>query len=278
MTASRNIHLSAPYVSSTRRKAAVLLTAIVVVLAALLLAQQIHQHADGAEPKAPKAGAPAQPAAKDAKPADPYAWRSLFDGKTMAGWKVPNFGGEGEVKIEEGSIVMEMGNPMSGIVCTAKIPNMNYELILEGRRILGNDFFCTTTFPVGESPCSLVVGGWGGTVVGLSCIDFYDASDNPTTQFLDFKTNQWYRVRIRVTESKIEAWIDDEQVVNQETAGHRISIRDEVDLCRPLGVATWCTAGAVRGVRIRKLTPEEEQPLPKDKQPAKEKPAAEAKK
>ena len=31
------------------------------------------------------------------KPKDPFAWRSMFDGKTLKGWKVPQFGGEGEV-------------------------------------------------------------------------------------------------------------------------------------------------------------------------------------
>jgi len=269
MASLRNIHFasnSGPY----RRQLVVLLAVVLVVLLALLLAQQVIHRAEGAEaqkpaPAAPRAGAaPEQSAAKTSKD-DPYAWKNLFDGKTLGAWKVPNFGGEGEVKVEEGAIVMEMGNPMSGIVFTGELPKMNFELVLEGKRVLGNDFFCTTTFPVGDSPCSLVMGGWGGTVVGLSCVDFYDASDNSTTQFLDFKTGQWYRVRIRVTEAKIEAWVDDEQVVSQEIPGHRISIRDEVDLCRPLGIATWCTAGAVRGIRIRKLTPEEEQPVPKDK-------------
>ena len=28
----------------------------------------------------------------------------------------------------------------------------------------GSDFFCTTTFPVGDAFCSFVVGGWSGTV------------------------------------------------------------------------------------------------------------------
>ena len=52
---------------------------------------------------------------------------------------------------------------------------MDYEVTLEGKRVAGDDFFCTTTFPVGESFCSFVVGGWHGTVVGLSSIDGMDA-------------------------------------------------------------------------------------------------------
>ena len=68
-----------------------------------------------------------------------------------------------------------------------------------------------------------------------------------------FKKNQWYRVRIRVTDAAIEAWIDDEQVVHQPRKGHKFGIRSEVELCRPLGISTWITKGAVRNIRIRPL-------------------------
>jgi len=196
------------------------------------------------------------PGSAGAENPDPYAWKDLFDGKTLTGWKVPNFGGEGEVRVEDGKIVMEVGNSLSGITYTGEVPRENYELTLEGMRLSGADFFCTTTFPVGKDPCTLVVGGWGGTVVGLSNVDFYDASDNLTTTFQEFKDKQWYRIRIRVTDAKIEAWIDDEQVVNQERKGHKFDIRIEVDLCKPLGISTWDTSGAVRNIRLRRLKPE----------------------
>ena len=87
----------------------------------------------------------------------------------------------------------------------------NYELSLEGMRLEGSDFFCTTTFPVGKDYCSLVVGGWGGDVVGLSSIDGADASENSTTKLISFKDQQWYRIRIRVSDAAIEAWIDNEE-------------------------------------------------------------------
>ena len=129
-----------------------------------------------------------QPAAAPAAKNDPYAWKNLFDGKSLDNWKVPAFGGEGEVTVAEGAIVMAMGNNMTGVTYTGTVPRIDYELTLEGKRIAGGDFFATTTFPVGKDPCSFVTGGWGGTVIGLSCIDFYDASDNPTTKFSDFRT------------------------------------------------------------------------------------------
>ncbi len=186
---------------------------------------------------------------------DPYAWKVLFDGKTLQGWKAPNFGGEGEVYVEDGKIVMEMGQAMTGVTWTGEVIRDNYELEYEGIRLEGVDFFATVTFPVGKDEASLVTGGWGGTVVGISCIDYYDAGDNLTTTFHDLKDKQWYKFRVRITPAKIEAWIGDEQVVDQQRKDHKIGIRDECDLCRPLGFATYVTTGAVRGIRIRKLKP-----------------------
>ncbi|MCG2682450.1 MAG: DUF1080 domain-containing protein [Planctomycetales bacterium] len=187
------------------------------------------------------------------KESPPTAWKKLFDGKTLKGWKATQFGGEGKVHVRDGAIVMEMGGMMTGITWTGKPPRNNYELALEGIRLDGSDFFCTTTFPVGDEHCSLVVGGWGGILVGLSNVDRFDASENQTTTTFDFEEKKWYRVRVRVTDAAIEAWIDDNRVVNQPRKGHTFGIRDEVDLCRPLGICTWCTKGAVRNIRLREL-------------------------
>ena len=198
-----------------------------------------------------KAAPAKQPTAKET-PAT--AAKDLFDGKTLDGWKVTDFGGQGKVYVQQGAIVMEMGNDMTGITWTGKPPRSNYELSLEGRRLEGNDFFCTTTFPVGKEYCSLVVGGWAGAVVGLSNVDYADAHENATTKFKEFKNKQWYRVRIRVSDAKIEAWIDDKQIVDQERKDHKFGIRMEVDLNRPLGISTWMTKGAVRNIKLRELT------------------------
>ena len=79
---------------------------------------------------------------------------------------------------------------------------------LTPRRIEGNDFFCGMTFPAGKDPCTLIIGGWGGTTVGLSSIDGLDASDNSTRTLMQFEKNRWYHIRLAVTDTKIEAWID----------------------------------------------------------------------
>lgn len=237
-----------------RRQLTIFAAVLLVVFGSLLLAHELIRRAESAEPAK---------TAKTAKP-DQYAWKNLFDGKTLKGWKVTKFGGEGEVTVKKGAIEMEMGESLTGITYTGKPPKCDYELSLEGMRLDGNDFFCTTTFPIGEKFCSLVIGGWGGPVVGLSCVDFYDASDNVTTTFQDFKSKKWYKIRIRVTKHKISAWLDKEQVVDLPTAEHKFDIRDEVDLSKPLGISAWCTSSAVRNIRIRKLKPEEAAP-PKKK-------------
>jgi hypothetical protein len=179
---------------------------------------------------------------------------SLFDGKSLGSWKSTNFGGEGKVSVKNGQIIIEMGSNISGITWNgAALPKINYEISLEAMKLQGDDFFCGLTFPVGDDPCSLIVGGWGGSVVGLSSINGMDASENETTQIMNFAQNQWYRIRLRVTPGKIEAWINDKSVVDLATKGKRISIRPEVELSRPLGIANWLTEAALRNISLRKL-------------------------
>jgi hypothetical protein len=184
-------------------------------------------------------------------------WKDLFDGRTLKGWKTPQFGGEGKVSVKDGAIVMELGSMMTGVTWAGEVIRDNYELTLEGKRVDGSDFFCTTTFPVGKDPCSLVVGGWGGALVGLSSVDYGDASENSTSKTMGFKNNQWYKIRIRVSDAAIEAWIDDAKMVDQPRKDHKFTIRIECDQCRPLGVSTWCTTGAVRNIRVRPLKKDE---------------------
>jgi hypothetical protein len=182
------------------------------------------------------------------------SWEALFDGKTLQNWKITNFGGEGEVSVENGEIILGIGNDLTGVTWTGPLPRMNYEVRLLAKRRAGHDFFCGLTFPVGESPCTLIVGGWGGRVVGLSSIDGRDASENETGLMKNFTDNQWYAIRVRVTEQGIEAWIDQEKVVDLKTANHKLSIRSEVSPSQPFGIATWRTKAALRDIQRRGLS------------------------
>jgi hypothetical protein len=188
-----------------------------------------------------------------AQQAQPDEWESLFDGKTLGKWKKTEFGGEGDVTIENGEIVMATGNDMTGITWTGEAPKENFEIEVKARRLSGNDFFCGLTFPVGNTHCSFIAGGWAGAISGLSTLDGEDASENDTTRVRDFETARWYTVRVRVTTDRIQAWIDDEVFADVKTAGRRIGIRPEVDLSRPLGVACWRTKAGLRDLRLRRL-------------------------
>lgn len=181
-------------------------------------------------------------------------WRALFNGKSLAGWRSAQFGGEGQISVQDGAILMEFGDSLTGVTYQGNdLPKTNYELRLEAKRVDGIDFFCGLTFPVAESHCSFIVGGWAGSVVGLSSIDGLDASENDTTKYMDFKTDRWYRLRVRVSQAKIQAWIDDEQVVDQRIVGRKIGTRVEVDLSKPLGVSAWQTKAALRNIEVRRL-------------------------
>jgi hypothetical protein len=182
----------------------------------------------------------------------------LFDGKSLDGWKKTDFVNSGEVKIEDGSIVMSAGREMTGITSTRKdLLKQDYELIYEARRLSGDDFFAAATFPVGDSYLTLVNGGWGGHITGLSSLDGMDASQNETGRSVKFDDKRWYKFRVRVTSKMIRCWIDDKEIVAANYEDRRLSTRLETRPSQPLGFAAWYTAGAVRNIEIRKLTPAE---------------------
>ncbi len=182
------------------------------------------------------------------------SWQPLFDGKTLSNWEPTKFGGEGAVKIENGQLILETGRSLTGITWTGgELPKTNYEIAMQAMRVDGRDFFAGITFPVADSFCSLILGGWGGSTVGLSSINFMDASENETSQSLEFENGRWYSVRIRVTPPKIQVWLDERQIINQDLKDNKISVRIEVEPSKPLGVATWKTKGALRDIRLRRL-------------------------
>lgn len=182
------------------------------------------------------------------------AWQPLFDGKTLTNWQATKFFGEGAVKVENEQIVLEAGRDLTGINWIGpELPTTNYEITLQAMRVEGRDFFAGVTFPVADSFCSLILGGWGGMVVGLSSINGIDASENETSQSVRFESGRWYTIRIRVTPARIEVWLDERQIITQNLEGNKIHTRFEVEPSRPLGVASWQTKAALRDLRLRRL-------------------------
>ncbi len=200
------------------------------------------------------------PKAATAPSAPPAAhaggWVPLFDGRTLTGWKVLDegaFAGHAEVRVEGGTIVLERGILQTGVGWRGDFPREDYEVCLDAMRVAGHDFFCGMTFPVGESPCTLIIGGWGGATVGLSNVDDQHAAENQTTTSMTFENGRWYHVRLRVTGAGIEAWIDDEKVIELARADHRFTVWWQQEPARPFGVATWDTGAALRNIKMRRL-------------------------
>lgn len=177
----------------------------------------------------------------------------LFDGKTLDGWEITPFGTEGPVLISEGKIILNYGDGCTGITYKNKFPKINYQVTLEARKTSGNDFFCGMTFPVNDKFCSLIVGGWGGPVVGLSCIDGKDAANNDTKILKRFDSDIWYKIKLNVTDKRIAVWIDEEKLVDFEIENHQLSIRPEVNLSRPFGICSWITTAELRDIRLLEL-------------------------
>src|SRR5690606_37392906 len=130
----------------------------------------------------------------------------------------------------------------------------------EAKRISGSDFFCGITFPVGDQFCTFVAGGWGGGVTGLSNINDMAAVENETTDFINFQQDKWYRIRLRVTDERIQVWIDNKKMVDVERANKKFSIWWEQEPLRPLGIASWHTTAALRAIRLERLNDEANSP------------------
>ena len=205
----------------------------------------IHTWADDAEKPAPNQAAQEQ-TAKNV---------TLFDGKTLKGWRIIksfDFKDHGEIKVKDGVIQLGQGSPATGISWKGDLPKINYELSLQAKRTDGDDFFCGLTFPIKDEYCSLIVGGWGGQVVGLSNLDDFSAIENETTQVIDFEKNRWYPIRLVVLEDQITIYIDKKKIIEIDT-DHEFSIWWEQDPVTPLGIVSWNTAGAIKDLKLKQV-------------------------
>jgi len=191
--------------------------------------------------------------------ARPYEWKTLFGKDAMENWEQIEYAGHGPVKFESGTMHIEQGAMLSGARYTGDgLPTKDYEMEVEARRIMGSDFFCCLTFPFRDHHASFVCGGWGGAWIGISSINNMDAYENSTGASYEFDDERWYKVRVRCTENRIQAWIDDKEVVSTNVAGKEVSMRfGEIEDSVPLGISTFTVTAEARNLRLRKLTPEE---------------------
>lgn len=169
----------------------------------------------------------------------------------MPEWTPADFAGRTDVSVLDDILIIEEGRDMTGVTWTGEAPRLDYEISLEAMRLSGSDFFCGLTAPYHDTVFSLIVGGWGGTCVGISSLGWLDAYHNDTARFRSFEDQRWYRIRLRVSDDSIEAWIDDDKLVDATIGDREVDIRWEMAPTKPLGIATWRTTGAFRNIRIR---------------------------
>jgi len=187
----------------------------------------------------------------------PEGWQSLFDGATLTNWKILRYGGNGTPHVKNGALVLP--RPTDGVmtgVCWIgdALPDNNYEVYYEARRVVGSDIFAGFTFPYSDTSASIVFGGWGGVVNGLSSIDGLDASENETCQRFSWANNQWYPVQLRVTPDSIRASVGLDIIVDIATAGKDIHLRADY-LDTGFTLWTYNTTGEIRNIRIRRIEP-----------------------
>jgi hypothetical protein len=182
----------------------------------------------------------------------------LFDGKSLDNWQMVDIGGSGEVLLEGDAMLIKMGDSVSGAIYkkAAELPVTNYEITLEARRTQGVDFFCGLTFPVGDlkTSATFVVGGWGGSVTGVSSIDGLDASENSTGSYQRYEDDKWYKIRLRVTPKNLSAWVGEKQVVDCDIEGKKISVRPgPIESYLPLSLTTFGTEAEIKNVVLTPL-------------------------
>jgi len=177
-------------------------------------------------------------------------------GRDLAGWDVLHetyYDAAGRVYVEDGQLVLSAGDDLTGVRWAGEVPTDNYELTLEARRLDGRDFFCGLTFPIDDRHATLILGGFGGSAVGISNVDDLSAEENETSTGMQFVNGRWYRVALRLAAGRLTVHIDDEKLIDLKTAGKRFAVWPQQEDARPLGITTWRTTGAVRNVKLRRL-------------------------
>ena len=180
----------------------------------------------------------------------------LFNGRDLTGWQELTeiwFDEAGKVYVEDGALVLSAGHDLTGVRWTGRVLRDDYSISLTARRVDGSDFFCGLSFPVGKGQVTLILGGWGGQIVGLSNVDGSSARENETTNVIEFQQGHWYAVEARVAGGRIGVWIDGRQIIDQAVEGHAFEVWPQQEEACPLGVTSYATTGAIRNIRLKRL-------------------------
>jgi len=185
--------------------------------------------------------------------ADDVAWVKPFEKKDQ--WQL--FPEGCDVEWGEDDVLVQFHSELGGVIWKGEPLKPPYEMEFEARRVDGVDFFCGLTFPVKKDElASLILGGWGGTVVGISCINGHDASspENETSQVMKFEDGQWYKLRLVVGADNLTLHMDGKKIMDVDFEGKDFSLRPgPIEEFAPLSFSTYQTDGQIRGLKWREL-------------------------
>jgi Domain of Unknown Function (DUF1080) len=181
--------------------------------------------------------------------------RALFNGKDLSGWKRAEIWGNGTVEARSNGVVScGIGKPLSGIAYTNSFPTMSYEVKMDAMRKEGGDFFVAMTLPIETNACTIVIGGWGGGLCGISSIEYMDASENPYSSGLALTNNVWYTLRVRVTPGLLEVFLNDTlytaKVTFEKSSLFTLRSGSDIDKTLPFGLATYETHALWRNLTV----------------------------
>lgn len=183
---------------------------------------------------------------------------ALFNGKDLSGWKTADIWGNGKVEaLSNGVVSCGLGKPLTGLAYTNTFPTMSYEVKMEALRKEGSDFFVAMTIPVESNACTVVIGGWGGGLCGISSINFMDASENQYSESVSFKNDVWYTLRVRVTPGLLEVFLNDTlytaKVPFESSSAFTLRAGSDIDKTKPFGLATYETKALWRNLSVTTL-------------------------
>lgn len=181
-------------------------------------------------------------------------WQSLFDGKSLGAWEpVERF--SSKATVANGAIVLDTLPEWNAVHWRVDVPREDYELAYEAMRVKGTRDFGTLAFAIGGAThCMLHIGTGEGDTVGLSNFDGRDYRSNGTARTFAFRNGTWYRVLLRVTADRVEAWVDGRKMVDVARAGHAFAPASaRLRSIKAFGLCSYASGGAVRNIRLRRL-------------------------
>jgi hypothetical protein len=200
-----------------------------------------------------------QGAAESATGSTPGEWQDLLGAGNTKKWKLIASIGDvlpgRRAGVKVGISVLQSGKGRCAMQWTDEFPRSNYEVTFLANRDEGKRFGAVV-FPIGDVSCSWVLGGEeDGTHTGIELIDglSYKDKKNPTYGRSRYEKGRWYRFRIRVTDEKVETWVEGREAIRLTRAGHRFSPNDVAETLGPFGFTANRSTLGIKSLRVRTL-------------------------